>query len=104
MMPTAADRALGAAALAGSHFVQFYERDTHLIDSVTRFVGEGLQHGWACIVVATPEHRESLEARLLAEGHDLRAALARGRYLPFDAAGMLASSCRQRGARSGALQ
>jgi signal transduction histidine kinase len=68
------------------HLVQFYEADDFLLDSLAGYVGIGLAEGDACIVVATREHREGLEARLLDFGLDLQEARAEGRYVALDAA------------------
>ena len=72
------------------HFVQFYEADVPLLDSLTGFIGGGLAAGGAGIVVATPEHREGLEQRLRAAGIDLDAARAAETYVSLDAADTLA--------------
>jgi hypothetical protein len=69
------------------HFVQFYETDAFLLDSLGGFIGTGLCAGEACIVVATEAHHEGLEERLRASGLDVAAARASGQYLPLDAAG-----------------
>ena len=60
------------------HFVQFYEADTFLLDSLSGFIGAGLGAGNACIVVATEVHRQGLEERLKDNGLDLAAVRARG--------------------------
>jgi PAS domain S-box-containing protein len=67
------------------HFVQFYETDEFLLDSVSGFIGAGLGAGAACIVIAMKAHREGLEARLQATGLDLAVASAQGTYLALDA-------------------
>jgi signal transduction histidine kinase/ActR/RegA family two-component response regulator len=67
------------------HFVQFYEADQPLSDSLASFIGGGLAAGEAGIVVATPEHRADLERRLRATGIDLDAARAAGAYVALDA-------------------
>ena len=67
------------------HFVQFYETDRFLIDSLSDFIGVGLSEGDACIVVATKEHRESLEEQLKTAALDMTAARMRGQYLSLDA-------------------
>jgi PAS domain S-box-containing protein len=72
------------------HFVQFYETDEFLLDSVSGFIGAGLGAGAACIVIATKVHREGLEERLQANGLDLAAASMRGTYLSLDAGETLA--------------
>ena len=53
------------------HTVLVYEADVHLVDAVSRFVSTGLVAGEAAIVIATPPHREQLDARLRAYGVDL---------------------------------
>jgi len=68
------------------HFVQFYETDDFLLDSVSGFTGAGLGAGAACIVIATKAHREGLEERLQANGLNPSAAHAQGKYLTLDAA------------------
>ena len=68
------------------HFVQFYDADSFLLDSLAGYAGAALAAGDACVVIATPGHREGLEARLRAGGHDLEGALASGRYVALDAA------------------
>jgi signal transduction histidine kinase len=72
------------------HFVQFYESDDFLLDTVAEFIGAALRGGDAGIVVATPAHREGIEARLATDGLDLGAARAGGQYVALDAAETLA--------------
>ena len=68
------------------HFVQFYESDVFLLDSLSGFIDTGLSAGDACIVIATKAHKERLEERLKAKGLDLIAAHSRGEYIALDAA------------------
>jgi signal transduction histidine kinase len=68
------------------HFVQFYDADSFLLDSLGGFVGAGLAEGDACIVVATRAHREGLEERLRERGLDPEEERVRGRYIALDAA------------------
>ena len=72
------------------HFVQFYETDDFFLNSLSPFVGAGLQEGDAVILAATKPHIEGLESRLLAQGFNLTAALASGQYVPLDAEETLA--------------
>src|SRR5712691_3075698 len=72
------------------HMVLVYEADAYLVDAVSRFVGTGLAAGEAAIVIATPLHREQLDARLRADGVDLATACAQGQYVALDAAETLA--------------
>lgn len=73
-------------ASPSEHIVRFYETDAFLIDTVGAFLGAGLHAGEACIVIATPSHRECLTQRLHADGHDLKAAHQQGIYIALDAA------------------
>src|SRR5438067_1837243 len=50
------------------HFVQFYEADGFLLDTVGEFIGPALRTGEAAIVVATEAHRAGLEQRFRAAG------------------------------------
>jgi PAS domain S-box-containing protein len=72
------------------HVIFVYEADAYLVDAVSRFVSTGLVAGEATIVIATPPHREQLDARLRACGVDLAAACAQGQYIAMDAAETLA--------------
>ena len=71
------------------HFVQFYETDKFLLDSLAGFIGTGLEKGDAGIVVATEAHREALEERLEARGIDLAAARVAAQYVSIDAQELL---------------
>ena len=68
------------------HFVQFYEADDFLLDSLTDFVRAGLAAGDACIIVATPAHRAGLGERLHTSGVAVTAAVASGQFVLLDAA------------------
>ena len=67
------------------HFVQFYETDLFLVNSVSDYIRTGLSAGDGCIVVATSEHRSGLDVRLQAYGVDVAAAKTTGQYLSLDA-------------------
>ncbi|HYP52105.1 MAG TPA: ATP-binding protein [Pyrinomonadaceae bacterium] len=68
------------------HFVQFYETDSFLLDSLSGFIAAGLRDGDACVVLATREHREGLERRLKSFGLDPEAAVRSGQFICMDAA------------------
>ncbi|HYO62948.1 MAG TPA: MEDS domain-containing protein, partial [Pyrinomonadaceae bacterium] len=72
------------------HFVQFYETDSFLLDSLSGFVAAGLRGGDACVVLATREHREGLEQRLQSFGLDTEAAARSGQFVCLDAGETLA--------------
>jgi PAS domain S-box-containing protein len=66
------------------HFVQFYENDAFLVDSVSSFLGTGLGTGDACVVIATQEHLLMLEEQLRVNGVDLLHARAQDKYIACD--------------------
>jgi uncharacterized protein YoaH (UPF0181 family) len=71
------------------HFVEIYENDRSLIESIRTFMSIGISEGDAALVIATPAHREELELKL---NHtiDLSAAREQGLYASFDAEETLA--------------
>lgn len=68
------------------HFVQFYEADTSLLNSLSGFIGKGLGAGGGAVIVATKAHRDGLESRLKGAGVDITTASASGKYVSLDAA------------------
>ena len=68
------------------HFVQFYEADGFLLNSLSGFIGTAINSGDAAIVLATKEHRDGLDELLRANGLDVANARACGRYVSLDAA------------------
>ena len=82
---------IGARWATSEHFVQFYENDAFLVESVSGFAGAALTAGQGSLIIATPEHRSALERKLAAGGIDVAAAVAAGRLMLFDAAETLSS-------------
>lgn len=76
---------------ASDHVLLLYDAEAHLLDALSRFTGSGLAAGEAVVIIATPPHRDQLEARLCAQGVDLATARAQGQYVPLDAAETLAT-------------
>jgi PAS domain S-box-containing protein len=72
------------------HFVQFYEDDAFLFDSVGEFIGSGLGGGHGALVLATAAHIEVLEERLQKQGIDVAAVKASGQLVLIEAATALA--------------
>lgn len=68
------------------HFVQFYEADGVLLNSLSGFIGTAINSGDGALVVATGAHREGLDELLRANGLDLISAKTRGQYVSLDAA------------------
>lgn len=73
---------------ASDHFVELYDDDRALVDSVRTFVSIGISEGDAAIVIAEPAHREAFEAEL-DRVIELERARAEGLYLSVDAAEVL---------------
>ncbi len=81
------------------HYVQFYETDAVLIDSLEHYVSTSLDNDDTCMVVATRPHLEALEGQLIAHGADTAAARKQGQLIMYDAAGL-----RMRISRNGTLE
>ncbi len=67
------------------HFVQFYENDNFLVESVSQYVAAALTEGHAAVVIATESHRRQLEIKLAAAGVDTSDAAANDRLVILDA-------------------
>ena len=76
------------------HAIQIYEGDDTFLDALEGFVGNGLRQGESAIVIATPEHRSSLERRLETRGLDMHAAVSSDQYIAIDAEATLAQFMR----------
>ena len=68
------------------HFVQFYESDGFLLNSLSGFIGSAIKKGLPAVVVATKAHRDGLDELMRANSIDVTQAIASGRYLALDAA------------------
>jgi hypothetical protein len=68
-----------------AHFVQFFDVDEDLIDAVSRFVHEGIEADWTCVVLATSSHRERIATQLQSMGLNPAALAAEYRYIALDA-------------------
>ena len=68
------------------HFVQFYEADSSLLNSLSGFVAKGLNSGGAAVIIATRAHRLELMSKLQGAGVDVLTASASGKYVSLDAA------------------
>jgi PAS domain S-box-containing protein len=72
------------------HFVDLYEDDSALVESVAGYIGGALCAGACAFVIATDVHRAALEARWANAGLDLKRICAGGRYVALDAHELLA--------------
>jgi signal transduction histidine kinase/ActR/RegA family two-component response regulator len=78
------------SASRDEHFVQFYEEDDFIVDSICRFVNAGLDSGETVVVAATDDHLNAVNSRLSQRGVDVVAALTTGHYVTVNAEKTLA--------------
>lgn len=71
------------------HFVQFYESDEFLVNSVAEYFLHGLELDSKCICIATPEHNHKILRALELFGIDPAKAVDRGVLIIRDAYEML---------------
>ncbi|MGH8172714.1 MAG: MEDS domain-containing protein [Rhodanobacteraceae bacterium] len=74
-----------------AHFVQFYNDDKVLLDSICGFIGGGLIAGAGCVVIATPKRIRDLETQLIDRGFDLDSARRWKQFSALVAADTLAT-------------
>lgn len=67
------------------HLVQIYEDEAGFLDSLEKFVCDGLDRGESVILIATPQHLGGLEERLVSKGVSLHIARAQNRYVTIEA-------------------
>ncbi|MFM6850080.1 MAG: MEDS domain-containing protein [Terrabacter sp.] len=65
--------------------MSFYALDSEGIDAVARFVADGWDHDECVVVVATAQHRATVDQLLTQRGYDPAARTEHGRYLALDA-------------------
>lgn len=69
------------------HFVQFFESDSYLVESVSRFIGVGIREREGAIVIATSEHLFAIKETLRTHyGIDVNDALKTNQLTLLDAA------------------
>src|SRR5688572_17994203 len=66
------------------HFVQIYEDDAHLVQSLAEYSADALWRGERLVVIATPAHRSALDERLRSYGIDIASALVTRQYATCD--------------------
>ncbi|HYB99424.1 MAG TPA: PAS domain S-box protein [Candidatus Limnocylindrales bacterium] len=76
------------------HFVQFYQDDASLVESLADYVRCAIESDEAVVVIATAAHRSRLRRVLRNRGVDLAAARRRSQYVPLDADATLAKLMR----------
>ena len=73
------------------HAVQFYAHDAELVETVGTFLSDGLIAAQPVIVIATPEHRQAIEAALQARQVNVAAARRLGDLVMLDTETTLAT-------------
>lgn len=71
------------------HVMQIYTNESVFMDTLTRFISEGLTRGEAAVLITTAAHASSLVARMKLLGVDVDATLRDGALTVLDAAGTL---------------
>ena len=71
------------------HFVQFYDSDDYLADSIAGYAAAALRAGDAAIIIATAAHRSLVHNKLTTAGLDVARHVASGQYVSLDAAATL---------------
>ena len=84
------------------HFVQFYDKDIFLTDSVAAFMAEGIRQQDAAIIIATPDHRRDIRENLVKQALNLEEMEATGRLL-FLGTATLSPAAGPRRSRPGGL-
>jgi hypothetical protein len=64
------------------HVVQIYEDEAILVDTLSGFIGGGINAGDGCIIIATKEHLNKLEDRLKSYGVHVDSLISEKRYFP----------------------
>jgi hypothetical protein len=72
------------------HVVQIYEDDKCFLDTLEGFCGNGLLSGDSVVIIATQEHLNNLNERLLKQGFDLEKLMSIDQYIPLVAEETLA--------------
>jgi len=67
------------------HFVQFYDADDHLANSVAEYFVHGLRAGEACLMVATRAHRDTITEKIRSFEPDFQQYVNEGNFVVLDA-------------------
>ena len=70
---------------SGGHVVMFHRDGDEFAGLVSAYLLGALREGGAAIVIASPEHRRAIRARLAQAGTDVAAAEAAGAFVTLDA-------------------
>jgi hypothetical protein len=73
------------SAGSGGHTVVFHRGGDELAGKVSAYLRQAFRQGGAAIVIATPQHRRAISARLTRAGVNVAAAEAAGAFAALDA-------------------
>jgi hypothetical protein len=68
-----------------NHIVQIYENDKVILDSLEGFVTSGFKTGESVIIIASEEHLNALNFRLIKDGLDVNELCSSNQYIPLNA-------------------
>ena len=68
-----------------THFVQFFDADDDLTDSVAHFAREAFKADSTCLVIGTGEHRKAIQQKLAAAGLAVDELISSYQYIALDA-------------------
>jgi|SRR5688500_17134010 len=67
------------------HLVQIYDNEYTFLNTLEGFAGDGFIRGESVIIIATPDHIEALNQRLISHGFDIQTLIANDLYVTLDA-------------------
>lgn len=72
------------------HVVQIYENDSHFLNTLEGFAGNGILSGDSVVIIAKQLHLDQLQERLAKHGFDIDSLIKNDLYLPLEATDTLA--------------
>ncbi|MBV9987649.1 MAG: MEDS domain-containing protein [Chitinophagaceae bacterium] len=70
---------------SSAHVVQIYEKENAFLETLTGFIGAGINAGDAVVVIATADHLAGLNKRLRSHGLHVGSLITEQLYIPIDA-------------------
>jgi hypothetical protein len=74
-----------AEVAPSNHIVQIYENDKVIMDSLEGFATSGFEGNESVVIIATEEHINALNLRLIKNGLDVHALCSTDQYIPLNA-------------------
>lgn len=73
-----------SSSTAGSHFLQIYNSDEILLESLEAYINSGLANGDGIVLLATEEHLQALKIRI-EKNYNVNKLMTSKRYIAIDA-------------------